>query len=76
MMRNGKPSEGPWHEPTAEEVARSVCTLCGSVLLIRAKVHAEDGPAVTVWSDEHGYLEVLARYCACCDPHVLDSRIP
>lgn len=47
--------------------ARRWCSWCGASLKVRARVHREDGPAVSLWKEGLGFLEVLAWYCPPCD---------
>ena len=64
-----RPTHGAWQDTDAKKAVPD-CRWCKSRTLIRARQHQDDAPEVTLWSKEHGYLEVVLRYCLKCDPHV------
>ena len=71
--KRARPTHGLWGDMGPTDLPR-VCSICSAQLRLHVRPHAKDAPEVNLWTEEHGYLEVLVHYCPVCDPHVAEAR--
>lgn len=71
MKKSKRPQGGAWRDAEADDLPRA-CSLCSSTLLFRVRIHPEDAPEVNLWTEEHGFMEVIVGFCLTCDPNLAE----